>query len=80
MIDVETKLRQFRRELHPKVSQEKLAQAAGVSRQWYHLLETGKQEHVSYTTAHAILRAINAERLSRNLEALSLDQLGMKIV
>lgn len=76
-----TTLYQLRKTLaEPKVSQEMLAQQAGVSRQWLYLLETGKQEQVSYTTANNLLRAINAERQTRGLEALALDDLGLTIV
>jgi transcriptional regulator with XRE-family HTH domain len=77
---MKTRLYQIRKELQPKVSQEKLAFAAGVSRQWYHRLETGKQERISYTTARNILNALNAERQARNLSALTLDQLNLRIV
>ncbi len=80
MVNIETRLLRLRKGLSPKVSQERLAQAAGVSRQWYHLLETGKQEHVSYTTACNLLAAINAERQARNMPIITLDDLNLTIV
>lgn len=81
MLQVNTRLSQLRRELiGPKISQGKLAQQAGISRQWYHKLETGKQGQIGYTTAQSLLRAINAERTKRELPALALDQLELKIV
>ena len=79
MIAMRTQLRRFREELNPRVTQEALAKAAGVTVQWYRQLENNGQA-TSYTTANAILQAINAERVSRNLEALKLDELELKIV
>lgn len=81
MLQVNTKLSQLRRELiEPKISQGQLAQQAGISRQWYHRLETGKQEQIGYTTAQALLKAINTEREKRELPALVLEQLELRIV
>lgn len=80
MVNIETKLYQLRKELKPRVSQEKLATSAGVSRQWYHRLETGKQDHTSYTTARSILQAINTERQARGQSAITLDDLNLTIV
>jgi DNA-binding XRE family transcriptional regulator len=79
VIAMRTQLRRFREELNPRVTQEALAKAAGVTVQWYRQLENNGQA-TSYTTANAILQAINAERVSRNLEALKLDELELKIV
>lgn len=81
MLTNKTTLYQLRKTLlEPKVSQEKLAQEAGVSRQWLHLLETGKRGQISYTTANNLLRAINAEREQRSLPALALNDLELRIV
>ncbi len=74
-----TPLRQFREELtDPKVSQEDLAREAGVTLQTYRNAESGK--NCTYTTATAILNALNSERQARGKKALSLDQLGLSIV
>lgn len=80
MLSVDTKLSLLRKELKPKISQGRLAQQAGISRQWYHRLETGKQGRISYTTATALLQAINAEREKRELSALALEHLELEIV
>jgi len=78
---MQTRLLQLRKEFsNPRLTQEKLAQAAGISRQWLHSLETGKRSQTSYTTATSLLQAINTERLARNLQTLTLDQLNLKIV
>lgn len=79
MIAMKTPLRRFREELNPRVTQEAIAKAAGVTVQWYRQLENNGQA-TSYTTARNLLAAINAERVTRNLEALKLDQLELKIV
>ena len=74
-------LRQLRAELaQPKVSQEKMARQAGLSLQWYRLLENGKQNRTSWTTANALLSAFNTERQARGLETLELDALALHIV
>ena len=74
-----TPLRQFREELtDPRVSQEDLARVAGVTLQTYRNAETGK--NCTYTTATAILSAVNSERQARGKGPLSLDQLGLSIV
>lgn len=80
MIAIETRLRRFRKELTPKVTQERIAQQVGVSLQWYRQIENHPEQPTSYTTARAIMRAINAERQARNMPALSLDDLGLTIV
>jgi len=46
---------------------------------WYRQLEASGQ-NTSYSTATALLKALNEERLLRGLEALSLEQLGPKII
>ncbi len=79
-VEVKTRLRQLREELaNPKVSQETMARRVGISLQWYRQLEAGGQS-TSFTTATAILKALNEERQVRGLENLTLDQLGLKIV
>lgn len=79
--EAKTHLRRFREELtKPKVSQETMARKVGVSLQWYRKLESGEQQNTSYSTAMAILKAFNAEQRSRELEVVSFDQLGLKIV
>lgn len=80
MIAMKTPLRRFREELSPRVTQEAIAKAAGVTVQWLRRLESDSAQPTSYTTAQNVLAAINAERVTRNLEALRLDQLEMKIV
>jgi DNA-binding XRE family transcriptional regulator len=80
-VEVKTRLRQFREELTgPKVSQEALARQVGISLQWYRQLESGQAQNTSFTTAKAILKAINTEREARNLDNLNLDQLELNIV
>ena len=74
-----TPLRQFREELaDPKVSQEDMARDAGVTLQTYRNAESGK--NCTYTTATAILNALNAERQVRGKRPVTLDQLGLSIV
>lgn len=76
-----TALYQIRKALtNPRISQEQLAILTGVSRQWYHLLETGKQERISYTTANALIKAINNERQIRGLSTLTINHLNLTIV
>jgi DNA-binding XRE family transcriptional regulator len=80
-VEVKTRLRQFREELTgPKVSQEALARQANLSLQWYRQLESGQAPNTSFTTAKAILKAINTERQARNLACLDLEQLELNIV
>ncbi len=81
MLMIKTRLRQLREELtNPKMSQEAIARKAGVSLQWYRLLETGQQTNTSLTTAKALLNAFNTERLSRSQTTLTIDQLDLNIV
>jgi predicted transcriptional regulator len=69
-----TKLRSYREELTPKVSQEKLARQANVTLATYRNAEAGKT--VQYSTAKAILDALNAERQARQLPALAMDDIS----
>ncbi len=81
MIEARTLLRQYRAELNaPKVTQEQIASLVGISLQWYRQLENNPEQPTSYTTARAILQAINTERQARNLALLTLDQLNLHIV
>ncbi len=81
MLMMKTRLRQFREELSsPKVSQETIARLAGLSLQWYRQLENGQAQRTSFTSANALLRALNIEREARNLDTLNLEQLGLHIV
>jgi DNA-binding XRE family transcriptional regulator len=74
-----TPLRHFREEfVNPKVSQEDLAREAGVTLQTYRNAESGR--NCTYTTATAILNAVNAERQARGQRPVNLDQLGLSIV
>jgi DNA-binding XRE family transcriptional regulator len=75
-----TRLRQLRAEMTPKVSQEKIARLAGLSLQWYRLLENGRQGRTSWSTANALLAAFNTERQARGLESVTLEQLELTIV
>jgi DNA-binding XRE family transcriptional regulator len=79
-VEMKVLLRQRREELLvPKISQEAMARKVGISLQWYRQLESGSQ-NTSYSTATAILKALNEERLLQGLGTLSLEQLGLKIV
>lgn len=80
MVEARTLLRQYRTELAPKVTQEKIAQQVGISLQWYRQIENSPEQPTSYTTATRILTAINAERQARTLPALTLDKLNLHIV
>ncbi len=71
-------LKQYRTSLSPKVSQETLARKAEIILQTYRNAELGC--NCSYSTAIAILRALNTERQVRGLEVVSLDQLGLSIM
>jgi DNA-binding XRE family transcriptional regulator len=79
-VEVKTRLRQLREEWSgPKVSQETMARKVGISLQWYRQLEAGSQ-NTSFSTATAILKALNEERRLREFTDLTLDELGLKIV
>ncbi len=76
--NVSTPLKQYRTNLNPKISQETLARRAEIVLQTYRNAEAG--DRCSYSTAIAILEALNTERQARGLETLSLDQPGLSIV
>lgn len=74
-----TPLRRFREEFaNPKVSQEDMARKSGVTLQTYRNAENGN--HCGYSTAMAILQALNTERQARGMRPVTLDQLGLSIV
>ena len=77
-IIAQSRLRQLREEMIPKISQESIARRAGITHQWYRLIECGR--NTSWTTANAILTALNTERTVRNLRPLTLKELELKIV
>lgn len=71
-----TPLKQFRLDLgvgRKKLSQEKLARAAGTSLQTIRSAESGEEIYLS--TASSIWKALNAERKSRGLPKVSFEQL-----
>jgi hypothetical protein len=74
-----TPLKEFRQGLQgPKVSQERLARQARIVLQTYRNAESGN--NCSYSTAMAILSALNDERKARGLSGLSLEHLNLSIV
>ena len=81
VVEIKTKLRQYREELaDPKVSQETIAHQANLSLHWYRQLETGQALRTSFTSAKALLHALNTEREARHLDRLNLEQLELCIV
>ena len=78
IVSAPTKLRQFREELtSPKVSQERLARQANITLATYRNAEAGKT--IQYSTAKAILDALNAERQARQLPPVALDDIGFDL-
>lgn len=75
---VQTKLKTLREELQPKVTQEDIAHSAGLRLNTYRNAEYGK--NVSYTTAMAILKALNTLRSERGIADIDLKDLGLTIV
>jgi hypothetical protein len=73
-----TPLKVYRLGLIPKVSQESMARKSAIVLQTYRNAESGN--NCSYSTASAILRALNTERISRGMKPVGLDQLGLAIV
>jgi len=79
MLDMQapTALKRFREELN--VVQDDMALSAGIRTGTYARIERGK--NVSYTTAQAILRALNTYRSNRNLPPIErVEDLGLSIV
>ena len=77
-IAMQSRLRQLREQMTPKVSQKSMARRVGITHQWYRLIECGR--NTSWTTANAILVAVNVERVARGLGTLSIEELDLKIV
>jgi DNA-binding XRE family transcriptional regulator len=73
-----TKLKALRGELQPKVAQEDMAHAAGLRVSTYRNVEYGR--NTSYTTAMAVLKALNELRSKQGLSPVALDDLGLSIV
>jgi DNA-binding XRE family transcriptional regulator len=73
-----TKLKSLREELDPKVAQEDLARAGDIRISTYRNAERGK--NVSYTTAKAILDALNSIRTNRGMKPIDMDDLELSIV
>ena len=73
-----TKLKALRGELQPKVAQEDMAHAAGFRVSTYRNVEYGR--NTSYTTAMAVLKALNELRSKQGLSPVALDDLGLSIV
>lgn len=71
-----SKLREIRQRL--RLSQEYMARASNVSLQTYRNAELGG--NVSYTTAVAVLEAVNRELASRGRSSADLSSLGLSIV
>jgi transcriptional regulator with XRE-family HTH domain len=71
-----TNLRRIREGLGE--TQEDMARRAGLRLNTYRNAEAGR--NVTYTTATAILSAINAVLSSRGEESVELEDLGMRIV
>jgi DNA-binding XRE family transcriptional regulator len=68
-----TPLEVLRRQLEPRVSQEKLAHKSGIVLQTYRNAEMGKDILLSH--AFSILEALNDEREVRGLAPVSFEQL-----
>lgn len=78
-VAMKSQLRLLREEIAPKISQETMARRVGVTLQWYRQIEAGG--NTSYTTAKAILKALNEVRSECGMRSeLLLDQLGLSIV
>lgn len=78
MIAMDTKLKELRTSLEPKVSQEQISVLAGIRLTTYRNAESGKK--VSFTTARGIHKALNGLRKERSLPDLDLFDLDLNIV
>lgn len=76
-VNAPSKLKSYRERLTPKVSQEKLATKADITLATYRHAEGGKT--IQYSTAHAILNALNAELKTCHKSAVSMDDLGLSL-
>lgn len=74
----QTKLRELRESLEPKVSQEELARLSGIRLTTYRNAESGKK--VSFTTARGIHEAMNKLLKDRGKDELGIFDLGLNIV
>ena len=76
-IMADTRLKTLRTDLRPKVSQETIAHMSHITLNTYRNAESGG--NVSFTTARAILAAINQLRRDpkRNLPVLTMDDLDL---
>lgn len=72
----DTKLKILRMDL--KITQEQLARKANLASTVYRRAEYG--QNTSYTTARAILAAINIFRREQQMDTLSMDDLDLNIV
>jgi DNA-binding XRE family transcriptional regulator len=73
-----TRLKSIRESLEPKESQEDMARRADITLATYRSAENGR--NCTYTTAVAILEALNAALAERGQAPVTLDQLGLRIV
>ncbi|MBX6361608.1 MAG: helix-turn-helix transcriptional regulator [Acidobacterium ailaaui] len=73
-----TNLKRIREGLNPKVSQEDMARAAGITLATYRKAESG--QNVSFTTAQSILKAVNAALEARGKPPVGVFDLGLSIV
>lgn len=71
-----TKLTEIRKTL--KITQDNLARKAGIPFSTYRRAEKGLNVH--YSTARAVLEAINELRKDKGIEPLVLEDLGLTIV
>jgi len=83
MLDMatQTTLKKLRTELYPKVSQEDMARACHITLVTYRKVENGG--NTSYSTAQAILRAINGSRIVQRPPLPPIERvedLGLNIV
>lgn len=78
LVMADTRLKAIRGGLRPKVSQEDLARRANITLQTYRNAESGK--NISYTTAVAILNALNEILREQGKSSVTLEQLGLSIV
>lgn len=72
----DTKLKIYRQDL--KLTQEQLARKANLAATVYRRAEYG--QNISYTTARAILAALNILRREQKMDTLAMDDLDLNIV
>lgn len=76
LVMAETPLKKLRQEVG--YTQQDFAVAASLRITTYQHAERG--QNTSFTTAQSILRTLNGLRINRNLENVTLEDLGLKIV